>query len=359
MAKLSVDVAIVGGGLAGLALADQLQRAGASFHLFEARQSLGGRVRAHSVGDGQFDVGPSWFWPGQPRLAAMVERFGLEVFEQHASGAQTYETETGEVQRGRGYASMQGSYRLVGGMPALTDSLAQGLPTDHLTLGASVAAIRRDGASLNLLQAEEDVLCSTNSVVLAVPPRVADTIIFSPALPDAAHEAMRAIPTWMAGQAKFLAVYDQPFWRPAGLSGDAMSRHGPMVEVHDASDPRSGHGALFGFIGVPAHIRADNRPALHDACLAQLGRLFGDAALSPIDCLVQDWALERETATQDDWQGPQSHPDYGLPHALGDLWDGHLVFGSTEIADQFGGYLEGALEAAELVAARLKSRHAG
>lgn len=359
MAKLSADVAIVGGGLSGLALADQLRRAGVSFHLFEARQNLGGRVRAHTVGEGRFDIGPSWFWPGQPRLAAMVERFGLEVFEQHASGALTYETETGEVQRGRGYASMQGSYRIVGGMPVLTEGLAGSLPADHLTLGARVTAIRRDGADLKLLQAEGDVLCSANSVVLTVPPRVADTMTFAPALPDAVHAAMRAIPTWMAGQAKFLAVYQHPFWRDTGLSGDAMSRHGPMVEVHDASEPHTGLGALFGFIGVPAHIRSDNGPALHDACLAQLGRLFGDAALSPIDCLVQDWALERETATQDDWQGPQSHPDYGLPQALSNLWDGHLMLGSTEIADQFGGYLEGALEAAEMVAARLISMRAG
>lgn len=353
MDRFSVDVAIVGGGLSGLALADHLHRARVSFQLFEARQNFGGRVRAHSVGAGRFDIGPSWFWPGQPRLAAMANRFGLEIFEQYASGTLTYETETGEVQRGRGYASMQGSYRIVGGMAALTDHLVASLPANRVLPGVSIAEIRRDGAAINLLDSEKAVLGAARRVVLALPPRVADRISFVPALPDPAHTTMREVPTWMAGQAKFLAVYEQPFWREAGLSGDAMSRHGPMVEVHDASDPQSGLGALFGFIGVPADIRADNKQSLHEACLVQIGRLFGEAALHPIDSLVQDWALERETATLDDWQGPQSHPAYGLPNALEHLWDGQLMFGSTETASQFGGYLEGALEAAEIVAGQL------
>lgn len=360
MGKPSTDVAIIGGGLAGLALADHLQRAGIRFHLFEARQSLGGRVRAHSVGAGRFDIGPSWFWPGQPRLVAMADRFELEVFEQYASGTLTYETEAGEVQRGRGYASMQGSYRIVGGMPALTNGLVERLPADHVSLGTSVSAISRDGTTVALLGSDGTVLGSARRVVLALPPRVADQLRFSPALPDAAHRAMRDVSTWMAGQAKFLAVYDHPFWRDVGLSGDAMSRHGPMVEVHDASDPQSGQGALFGFIGVPADVRADNGQALHEACLAQLGRLFGEAALRPTDSLVQDWALESETAAQADWQadgqGSQSHPADGLPHALANLWDGHLMLGSTETASQFGGYLEGALEAAETVAGQLISQ---
>lgn len=353
MDRFSVDVAIVGGGLSGLALADHLHRAGVSFQLFEARQNLGGRVRSHSVGAGCFDIGPSWFWPGQPRLTAMANRFGLEIFEQYASGTLTYETETGEVQRGRGYASMQGSYRIVGGMAALTDSLVAGLPADHVLPGVSIAEIRRNGATINLLDSEKAVLGAARRVVLALPPRVADRINFVPVLPDATHATMREVPTWMAGQAKFLAVYEQPFWRETGLSGDAMSRHGPMVEVHDASDPHSGLGALFGFIGVPAHIRTDKKQALHEACLAQLGRLFGQSALHPVDSLVQDWALEPETATQDDWHGSQNHPPYGLPKAFEHLWDGQLMFGSTETASQFGGYLEGALEAAETVAGRL------
>jgi len=41
------------------------------------------------------------------------------------------------------------------------------------------------------------------------------------------------------------------------------------------------------------------------------------------------------------------HPAYGLPKVLSSLCDGHLILASTETATYFGGYLEGALEAAE------------
>jgi len=48
-----------------------------------------------------------------------------------------------------------------------------------------------------------------------------------------------------------------------------------------------------------------------------------------------------------------AHPVYGLPPALNGLWDDTLIFGGTEVAPEFGGYIEGAFAAAEEVAARL------
>ena len=152
--------------------------------------------------------------------------------------------------------------------------------------------------------------------------------------------------TWMAGQAKAVAVYDRPFWREAGLSGDAMSRHGPMVEIHDASPHQGGPYALFGFIGVPPQARSDEQ-ALRQHLLAQLGRLFGAEAAEPKQLYVKDWAFDPFTATQADQRPLYAHPSYGMPRALADLWGGKLHMSGTETAPQFGGYLEGALEAAE------------
>ncbi|MEL6208453.1 MAG: FAD-dependent oxidoreductase, partial [Pseudomonadota bacterium] len=45
------DVAIIGGGLAGLAAADALERAGRDWVLFEARPRLGGRILSQQVPD--------------------------------------------------------------------------------------------------------------------------------------------------------------------------------------------------------------------------------------------------------------------------------------------------------------------
>lgn len=48
-----------------------------------------------------------------------------------------------------------------------------------------------------------------------------------------------------------------------------------------------------------------------------------------------------------------AHPRYGLPPELTGLWQDRLLFAGTAVAPGFGGYLEGALEAAENVLDRL------
>jgi monoamine oxidase len=161
---------------------------------------------------------------------------------------------------------------------------------------------------------------------------------------------MQDIPTWMAGHAKFAAVYAAPFWRDAGLSGDAISARGPLAEIHDASGMGGTPAALFGFAGVPAEHRRGRAKDIETAALEQLARLFGDAALSPTATALIDWAYEPETATRADHTPLTAHPAYGLPAALSGLWDGRLHFASSEVAHEAGGFMEGALAAAERAA---------
>ncbi len=339
------DTLIIGGGLAGLALADMLQSAGHDFDLVDARPRLGGRIMTNVHGAQHYDMGPAWFWSGQPRMQSLIARFALRQFEQHSDGILTFEDEQGQIQRGRGFASMEGSYRLEGGFTALVNALAAQLPKDSLHLGHVVNSIARTetGVTATLEDGRE---ITARQIVLAVPPRIVGQIEFQPALPDAAKAALDSIPTWMAGQAKAMAVYDRPFWREAGLSGDAMSRFGPMVEVHDASPATGGSFALFGFIGVPPQARR-NTDQLRRQITAQLIRLFGHNAGQPSALFIKDWAADPHTATTADLAPVYAHPSYALPTALANLWDGRLVLGGTEVAPQFGGYLEGALEAAE------------
>lgn len=58
-----LEVAVVGGGLSGLALARSLHRRGRSFSVFEARDRLGGRILSVKQGEAGIDLGPTWFWP--------------------------------------------------------------------------------------------------------------------------------------------------------------------------------------------------------------------------------------------------------------------------------------------------------
>ncbi|MEM9087906.1 MAG: FAD-dependent oxidoreductase [Cyanobacteria bacterium P01_F01_bin.53] len=359
---MKTDVLIVGGGLSGLSLARQLQAANVSYHLAEARSRFGGRIATHYVEHqnqtGYFDLGPAWFWPGQLRMAQLIQDLGLTSFLQYADGELSFEDETGQVARGRGYASMEGSFRVKGGLVSLIDGIQQQLNDANLSLNLRITELKHTdlkGTSQEILATGIDADNNTQSitcqrVVLSLPPRVAsERIQFSPALSATEIQAMKGIPTWMAGHAKIVAVYEHPFWREAGLSGDAMSRSGPMAEIHDASPEQGGPYALFGFVGVPATARKQNEAALRQAAQAQLGRLFGPEALTPITLILQDWAQEPETATPLDQQPLYTHPAYGLPHALSNLWQGRLMLGSTEVAKNFGGYLEGALEASEML----------
>ena len=69
---------------------------------------------------------------------------------------------------------------------------------------------------------------------------------------------------------------------------------------------------------------------------------------------IKDWSLDPLTATTLDQAPLYHHPQYGLPPAMMDLFDRRLHFGSTETAHQYGGYLEGALEASETLFEKLQ-----
>jgi len=90
-------------------------------------------------------------------------------------------------------------------------------------------------------------------------------------------------------------------------------------------------------------------PRLRKSLQAQLVRLFGPEANNIREFFLKDWAFDQNTSAESDLQPLRSHPHYGMPKALASLWDNRILFGGTEVANQFGGYLEGALEAAEYV----------
>lgn len=350
---MKTDILIVGGGLSGLALADRLQRRGRDWLLIEARDRLGGRILSPNIAGAHFDLGPAWFWPGQPRMERMLHRFGIDAFAQYSQGATVFQDQTGAVNTHRGFSPMAGSMRVAGGMSALISALEAELPKERVILNSALSAIAETSDGISAQAGELSI--EANQVVLAVPPRVvSETVSFEPGLSREAQSDLGNIPTWMAGQAKILAVYDRPYWRDAGLSGDGMSQRGPLVEIHDASPMTSGPYALFGFVGYPPDVRAAHPERLLEMTRDQLLAMFGEGMSEPVDLQMVDWAQESETATQLDWDGPRVHPNYGLPRSLSGLWDGKILLGSTETASGHGGFLEGALEAADRVAAALK-----
>ena len=365
---METEVLIVGGGLSGLHTAYMLGQRGTRVVLAEARERLGGRIlsRAWSQADAPsvraaFDLGPAWFWPHQWRIRALIDELGLadQVFAQADQGDALFEDTRGTVHRGVEGISMSGSYRLDGGLQRLVAQLAERIGAATILTSAQVTRVQRAETKIisRLLRDGTAEQVASDAVVLALPPRLAaSSIELVPPLTSARVRELQAIPTWMAGHAKVVTLYARPFWLEQGLSGDAMSEVGPLREIHDASPAEGGPYALFGFVGSPAAERRGKEPELRAAVTAQLARLFGVAARSPLDQYVKDWAADPYTAIEADQEILAAHPSTGLTSPSEPSWRESLVWSGSETAsprDRNNGYLEGALEASATALERL------
>lgn len=86
----SADVVVVGAGLAGLACALALEKAGARVIVLEARDRVGGRVYTGQLAGETVEYGAQWTGPGQTRLKAFARTFGVSIFERTMEGANVY-----------------------------------------------------------------------------------------------------------------------------------------------------------------------------------------------------------------------------------------------------------------------------
>lgn len=406
MPEKTARLAIVGGGLSGLYAAYVLEQQGVQgCVLLEARDSLGGRiVSAPAAGQpaprpatnknpgtdsgggagagmgtvttDRVDLGPTWFWPeGQHQLARLVHDLGLQSFAQFDAGDTVVEPALpGLPARVRGCAQVPASVRLVGGMASLVEALHSRLQSTRIHTGQAVRRLRvapdcveidsegqgaDRGAATNTNTTTTTTTWRAEHVLLALPPRLVEHgIAFSPALPPALALQWHATATWMAPHAKYLAVYAAPFWRAQGLSGTARSARGPLVEIHDACMP-GGSAALFGFVGVPAQVRHSvSAEEVRAHCRAQLVRLFGSAAATPMAEHLQDWALDPFTATAADGHAGGGHlaAQVPAPGAAAGPWHGRFTGIASEWSPQFPGYLAGAIEAASLGVEAVRAR---
>lgn len=341
------DVAVIGAGLTGLTAAASLVGVGVSVRVLEARDRVGGRAHSITAGRGTVDLGATWFWGNEPAIGSLCEQLDVATFAQHLAGDALLETD-GSGGRRLGGNPIDGSAgRFVGGAQALAEAVARWLPAGTLALGSPVTALSLlpEGT---LVESPTGPLVA-DRVIVALPPSLAvEQIRFEPALPERLRRLAAETMVWMGSTIKAVAVYEDAFWREAGLAGAAMSHVGPFREFHDHSGPEGTPAALFGFAstdGVPLPPGSD--PAA--AYVAQLRRLFGPAAAAPLEVHVQDWSREEFTSPHD--LAPGASPatygaaDFRQPVA------GRILLASSETAPAYAGHLEGAVRAGAAAAA--------
>lgn len=355
---MRADVIIIGAGLSGLHTAYECHKRGLNYLLFEARERIGGRVLSDSYPSYDpsrpaFDLGPSWFWPGQTYMQSLLAELQLsdQVIQQYGHGDALFEDNQGHIRRGFDGISMAGAYRLKGGIGQLVYNLYTKISNQYCFTNAVANEVEfvknKINTTITINGFAEKV--ASRFIVLAMPPRVAiQSMIFKPLFSQSRIATLKNIATWMAGHAKICLLYDQPFWRSQGLSGDVISHSGPMQEIHDACSDDVALNALFGFINIQAQYRKGREAEIKAMSIAQLVRLFGDDASTPTAVYLKDWAQDRFTATDQDQEIQRFHPANDIVSELESAWNQQLIWsGSESAAPHLGnnGFLEGALEA--------------
>ncbi|MCV7173663.1 flavin monoamine oxidase family protein [Mycobacterium manitobense] len=241
--------------------------------------------------------------------------------------------------------------RFPGGTQEIALRMAEQLGA-RVVLSTPVQRIERHDDGTVTVHGASGTSTTAKAVVVAVAPAHRDAITFEPALPEGLRELAAH---WPQGRlSKAYAAYETPFWRTGGCSGEALSDEGPVFITFDVSPgdgpDADGPGILLGFTDARTFDALPPQDRRHEA-LGGFAALFGDPALSPIDYVDHCWGAEEfapggPTAAVP----PGSWTTYGptLRRPVGPIhWAG------TETADEWTGFLDGAVRSGLRAAAEV------
>jgi len=234
-------------------------------------------------------------------------------------------------------------------MQSLADDLAGDLG-ERLRLDEAVTRIERRQQGVRIVSARGVI--EAGAALVALPPATAAKLDFAPGLPA---ELAKALSAWESGaMIKILVRYASPFWRERDLCGMVMWRDQPGLFACDASQDAD-HAALVVFVGGPLALRWHplDDAALRAEVTARLVEALGPRAAEIIDFSSRDW-------THDRWSGG-AYSDLIVDVTARDAERIILAgappvyFAASEVSPSFPGYIEGAIVAGRIAAAKIQS----
>lgn len=197
----------------------------------------------------------------------------------------------------------------------------------------------------------DGMVVEARRVVVAMSPSMAARLVYDPALPAQRDQLMQRMP--LASVVKCIAVYDEPFWRAKGLSGQGLSDRGPVKVVFDNSPPDGRPGVLLGFVLGEQASRFGQLPEdqRRTAALDSFRRLFGPAASRPVEYVEKDWDA-------DEWSRG-GYAGFLPPRVWTSIGEalcapvGAVHWAGSETAGTCMGSMDGAVRAGERVAAEV------
>src|SRR5204863_8369999 len=133
--------------------------------------------------------------------------------------------------------------RFVGGSQLVSIRMAEELG-DAVQLSTPVRRIEH--SSDGVLVVADGMEVRARRVIVAIPPALCGRIGYEPPLPGHRDQLTQRMP--QGSVIKCMAIYERPFWRERGLSGQATSDTGPAKIVFDNSPPDGSPGVLLGFL---------------------------------------------------------------------------------------------------------------
>jgi monoamine oxidase len=243
--------------------------------------------------------------------------------------------------------------RPVGGMGAIHRAVAAELG-DAIHLSQPVRTIAQDADGVTVRS--DDMVVRARRVVVAVPIAIAGQINYEPMLPVDRSFLHQRMP--LGAVFKIALVYDEPFWRADGLSGQSFAPGSLANLTIDSCTDTGSPGVLTVITEGPVARRMGELTAgeRKNAVLDAVAERFGAKARSPVDYLEQNWAVERYSGG-----GMIAHTPPGVLTEFGPALRepcGRIHWAGTESSAVMYGFIDGAVRSGERAATEVMEREA-